>query len=897
MGAGAMIQLRPDQAQLKADIYTGWQSGHRNMLAVLPTGGGKSVIVSEVILDGHMQGLTECVIAHRNELVGQMSLHIARRGIKHRIIGSKTTVAQVIQEHRREFNGQSFINPDARCSVASVDTLVARADNLKQWALQVNRWTIDECFPAGTMVVTPTGERPIESVRVGDKILAFNEKTGTFHSRKVMRLFKNPAPRTMIDIDINGRKVLATPGHPFWTDRGWVEAKDLRDGDRCLVEMRPLQHEFSTDQRSPSLSFEEKGQGILQTGMWPCLSNDPREETGEKTGRTYVETVPGLLCDTLASDSYNLFGTMPFENFIRNDGAHQSQIRFRTYEAKQPDAERGSARKNARYLTPHQPSTFGTWWQREASNRSRAKADRNVDRVRFSISDTNTNWMGQITRSDTLQTRYGSSDTQDMCRSGRGIAQHNFETRIRCTERRVFEWQRVDCLAILQSRDIGAIGDGFVYNIEVDDFHTYVANGIVVHNCHHVLKENKWGKAVAMFPNAYGLGVTATPQRADGKGLGMHHEGVFQNMCLGPSMRELIDMGALSDYEIAIPESDFEIDEADLAASGDWSVKKMREASKRSHIVGDVVTEYLKRAAGKRAICFATDVETANEMARKFNEAGVPTAAVSAKTADEIRNDSIRRFRDGRLLCLVNVDLFGEGFDVPAVEVVIMARPTASLAVYLQQFGRALRPLAGKPYGLVIDHVSNWKRHGFPDKPHYWTLDRRDKRARKERDPEEVDLTSCRECSRPYIRALPACPYCGAEPPLPDSASRTPQAVDGDLILLDRAMLEKMRAAIQLEAPGAVADRVGYVAGDLAARGAANKQMERIQAQQRLQAAIEQWAGCQRAIDRSDRESYRRFYLTTGVDVLSALTLKRAEMDELATRVEGWCEKMFPLRA
>ena len=419
-----------------------------------------------------------------------------------------------------------------------------------------------------------------------------------------------------------------------------------------------------------------------------------------------------------------------------------------------------------------------------------------------------------------------------------------------------------------------------------------------IDEAHHAVgnerrERNKWGKAIAMFPNAYGLGVTATPSRADGIGLGRWQsdgsdgDGPFHDMILGPTMRDLIDMGALSDYEIAVPESDFSIDDA-LAPSGDWSTKRMREASKRSHIVGDVVIEYQRRALGKRAICFATDVETAGEMAQRFNEAGITAAAVSAKTPTDVRNDMIRRFRDGRVTVLVNVDLFGEGFDVPAVEVVIMARPTASLAVYLQQFGRALRPLEGKAYGLVIDHVSNWKRHGFPDKPHIWTLDRRDRRSKREADPDDIPLTACRSCSRPYERCLPACPYCGEAPPVPEGGARSIEQVDGDLMLLDRATLAQMRAALTLEAPGDTMERVAAAAGDLAGRGAAARQLERHQAQQRLRAAIEQWAGVRRAMGEDDRSIYRRFFLTTGVDVLSAMAGKRAEMDALAARVEGW---------
>ena len=403
---------------------------------------------------------------------------------------------------------------------------------------------------------------------------------------------------------------------------------------------------------------------------------------------------------------------------------------------------------------------------------------------------------------------------------------------------------------------------------------------------------NKWGRGLGLFPNACGLLVTATPQRADGFGLGRHHDGVVDDMVVGPTMRELISIGALCDYQIAIPDSDFSIDESSLAPSGDWSTAKMREASKKSHIVGDVVIEYVKRAFGKRFILFATDVETSQEMARQFEAMNIPVAAVSAKSPAAYRNDCIRRFRRGQLWGLINVDLFGEGFDVPAVEVVIMARPTASLAVYLQQFGRALRVMAGKPFGLVIDHVSNWKRHGFPDKPHYWSLDRREKRsAKKDKDPEEIDLIPCRGCSQPFEAYHPACPYCGWEIPLPSPGARTIEMVAGDLTLLDQAMCAQLRAALELPSPAAVAENVSLAAGTIAGKGAANKQFDKIAAQTVLRETIDLWAGTQRAKGRSDRESYRRFYLTTGIDVLTAQTLDRADMESLTAKIHGWMKQ------
>ncbi len=407
---------------------------------------------------------------------------------------------------------------------------------------------------------------------------------------------------------------------------------------------------------------------------------------------------------------------------------------------------------------------------------------------------------------------------------------------------------------------------------------------------HHYLKLNKWGRGIGLFGNARGLLVTACPERADGQGLGSHCEGLADRMVIGLTFRQSIEAGAITDYELIVPASDFEIEE-DVGDSGDFSTKKMRAASKRSHIVGDVVKEYCKAAWGKRAICFATDVETATEIAAKFNQAGVPAVSVSAKTPDAVRAEMIKRFKAGQIWVLVNVDLFDEGFDVPACEVVIMARPTASLNKYLQMIGRALRMAPGKLFGLIIDHVSNWKRHGLPDKPRNWTLDRREKRAKKELDPEDIPLTVCRECTRPYERFHSKCPYCGFEPPLPEPMSRSLQQVDGDLTYLTMEMLASMRADMELESPASVAERVGFTAGEFAGKGALNRQMEKHHAQQRLFDSIAQWAGIQRAMGRSDSESYRRFYLVTGMDVMSALhkDRKRQDYEQLATIVEGWC--------
>src|SRR5690606_19336904 len=193
-----------------------------------------------------------------------------------------------------------------------------------------------------------------------------------------------------------------------------------------------------------------------------------------------------------------------------------------------------------------------------------------------------------------------------------------------------------------------------------------------IDDAHHVLRGNKWGRAVALFKNARGFGVTATAGRPDGQGLGEEFDGVFHSVAFAPEMRWLIDNGDLSDYEIVCPASDLQIDDDAITDSGDYSPKKLKAAAEKSRIVGDVVREYTRYALFKRAICFATDVETANKIAKQFNEAGIRAASVSAKTPTNVREQYIRQFKSGEIYVLVNVDLFDEGFDVPACDCVIM---------------------------------------------------------------------------------------------------------------------------------------------------------------------------------------------------------------------------------
>lgn len=429
---------------------------------------------------------------------------------------------------------------------------------------------------------------------------------------------------------------------------------------------------------------------------------------------------------------------------------------------------------------------------------------------------------------------------------------------------------------------------------------------MVQDEAHHVLTGNKWGRAATLFPNARGLLPTATPIRADGKGLGRHADGLVDAMVFAPTMREIIDMGFLTDYRIFAPTSDIDLSKvATSAATGDFNAAQLRDAVHHSKIVGDVVQHYLRLARGKLGVTFAVDVESATQIAVAFNAAGVPAEVVSAKTPDAERAATLRRFKNRELLQLVNVDLFGEGFDMPAIEVVSFARPTESFSLYCQQFGRALRLMldaraaalhnhltneqrrsaiaaSEKPVALIIDHVGNVLRHGLPDAFREWSLDRRD-RAKKASDAMPLRTCLNGECLQVYERFLKVCPHCGH---YPEPALRSaPEFVDGDLTELDANTLAAMRGAIAKIDGAAVFPRgaAPEVVGAIQRR-----HWERQQAQAPLRNAIAWWAGVEASQGYSESASYRRFWYKFGIDVAGAQTLGAREAAELTEKIN--CE-------
>ena len=311
---------------------------------------------------------------------------------------------------------------------------------------------------------------------------------------------------------------------------------------------------------------------------------------------------------------------------------------------------------------------------------------------------------------------------------------------------------------------------------------------MIVDEAHHS-EAKTWKKIIAWFREGGGsrmVGLSATPARLDGRGL----DDCYDAMVAGPSVSWLMEAGFLSRYRAYAPST------PDMQGvhtrAGDYARDETEAVMDRPSIVGDIIGHYRRLALGKRAIYFAVSVRASEHLAAMFNTAGVAARHLDAGSSADERRGAANDLAEGRLAVLVNVDLFGEGYDLSQqagrevpVEAVGLARPTQSLVLHLQQIGRSLRP---KPEpAAILDHAGNLMRHGLPDDDRVWTLAGVEKPAKK--GEQAAPVRQCPECYGVH-RVAPACVYCGFVYPI---ASREVEHVEGDLEEIDKEMIRRAR--------------------------------------------------------------------------------------------------------
>jgi len=337
---------------------------------------------------------------------------------------------------------------------------------------------------------------------------------------------------------------------------------------------------------------------------------------------------------------------------------------------------------------------------------------------------------------------------------------------------------------------------------------------VIIDEAHHLTMKSTWGKIVDFYSDAKKLGVTATPCRLDGQGLGEHNDGIFQSMVVGPTIRELIDEGHLVQPKVYAPPTQLDLSHL-KTAMGDFKKGDLGNFMDKPSITGNAVQHYKQLCDREPAIAFCASVKHAEHVAEEFRQAGYVSHSLDGSMDGKIRKQLIHDLGIGKIHVLTSCDIISEGTDIPIVSAAILLRPTMSESLYLQQVGRVLRLYEGKERAIILDHVGNCMRHDMPDAERDWSLDAKKKTRRGSKDQEQAQpVRQCEQCYSVH-KPAPRCPQCGFLYPVTE---RQIQEVEGTLQEVDPAVVKKQRKQEQkmaksLEELKAIEKARGYKSG------------------------------------------------------------------------------------
>ena len=416
---------------------------------------------------------------------------------------------------------------------------------------------------------------------------------------------------------------------------------------------------------------------------------------------------------------------------------------------------------------------------------------------------------------------------------------------------------------------------------------------IVMDEGHHVTEATQWGRVMDRYHGQFGgmgLIVTATPERLDGRGLGVGHGGYADTLIEGPPMAWLIENGYLSPYDVFT--SAKKVDTAGVGMRmGDFIATQLEQAADKPTITGDAIEHYRRRANGMRAVVFCVSVRHSIHVAEMFNAAGIPAAHIDGEVDDDLRDQAIMDFADGKVQVLTQVNLVSEGFDLSSIaqkdvtiDCVIDLAPTESLVNFMQRGGRMLRPRDGK-CAVYLDHAGNFMRHGMLEEDRAWSLEGRKKSKRKadnDNEPGIDRLSTCPQCFSIHLPA-PVCPGtmpdgtpCRYEYPV---QYREVEEQAGELVKITAEQLDAIRRAKRMMQ--GQAQTVEQLVAQGISRFRAQKIVEARQAKQALIDGI-----LDRLADHRDRTGMGH-YQACGHTLLEIKRMKPKDLKELAGRLDS----------
>lgn len=553
---------------------------------------------------------------------------------------------------------------------------------------------IDECFPAGTKI----GETPIESVRVGDLVPSFDQVTGTFCRRPVVRKFVR-TPSALVRLWFADKApVVCTPGHPFLTARGWLPAYSLCGQDVLLqahenTSVRQMRYTASENYN------EREPFGLLQT-----VSEGSLERTAE-SGRSPMRdlrdsdhAIGTARTRTCAAAAYLLYDSLPdsgSNRVVPTNCAVEGYSKFRAHESKQSFLRAGGAREDFSHASAYRASSALDWWEGSRDDQAAADAPRG-----------SWGWVGSRVPSDDQPCAQSSKlhllrpsapSIENGCGGGRTYTRHLESERCRPPQGGVPSWARVERVEVLEpGRDgtfRGLCPDGLVYNLSVEGTNTFVADGLVVHNCHTLPSDSFWSVAMAT-PAHYRFGLSGTPLARGDK------RSVLAVGALGPVVYRikpdvLIQAGVLAKPKIRLVQV---VQRSDRPTwQGVYGESVVRSVARNKAVV-----DCAKRAE-KPCLVFVKEITHGKLVKKALEQSGLNAEFVYGQDDTSERREAIKRLVRGDSDVLVCSVVFQEGIDIPQLRSVVIASGGKSVIAALQRIGRGMRKSTGKDEFEVHD--------------------------------------------------------------------------------------------------------------------------------------------------------------------------------------------------
>jgi len=296
-----------------------------------------------------------------------------------------------------------------------------------------------------------------------------------------------------------------------------------------------------------------------------------------------------------------------------------------------------------------------------------------------------------------------------------------------------------------------------------DDFIKPNADIVILDEAHRSVS-GQFTELLKVYPNSFIIGLTATPIRNDGRGLGNIYEEIVE--C--GSIKELTEQGYLVPNRIVAPTIP-DLQKIRIVA-GDYEKKALTKKMNTAKLVGDIVSHWIKYGENRATVVFATSIAHSKHIANIFRQNGVPSGHIDSEQNELERETQLANLNSGKIKVLSNCQILTEGWDQPKISCVIIARPTKSYPMYLQMVGRTLRPYPNKKDTLIIDHSGCVYEHGFPEDAGNWTLSTKKPKTRDRiKDPIqpiEKQPFTCVRCDTVYApnRDDYACPNCALIP-------------------------------------------------------------------------------------------------------------------------------------